>query len=539
MRSRVVVQARTTSSRLPGKAMLTVAGLPAAVLCARRAANTGLPVVLATSSDPTDDALAEAAAAAGIRVSRGPLHDVLARFAHAVDDLPDDAVVVRLTADNLFPDGAFVEDALRSFVVSDADYGTTMGPGDRLPYGVVCEVVRAAALRRAHAEATARADREHVLPWVRRTLRAATLSVGAPEDWADLRASVDTFDDWLRVVRVFAGTDPVTVPWAELCRRLRALAPEGRLPRTLPFSRLSLGTAQLGLPYGVANASGRPDEAAAAEILDRAHAAGVTLLDTAAAYGDAEARIGAWLESRRPAEVAVVTKLLPLADLPDDAPEATVRAHVEASVLRSCVRLGRPRLDGLLLHRWRHARSHGGAVWRALQGLRDEGRIGRLGASVASPAEALEALATPEVAFVQLPLNLLDRRWRSAGVPERRGERPDVVVQARSVYLQGLLVGAPTRWPSVQGYDVRGLPARLDALARSLGRAGRADLACAYVRAQGWVDTLVVGAETPAQVDANVALFRAPPLDPDACRAVEEALPDAPARLLDPSQWWT
>ena len=80
----VVVQARLASARLPAKALLPLGGVPSFVLCARRAANAGLVVVVATSVEATDQGLVDAARAAGIQVVRGAHDDVLARFAAAV-----------------------------------------------------------------------------------------------------------------------------------------------------------------------------------------------------------------------------------------------------------------------------------------------------------------------------------------------------------------------------------------------------------------------------------------------------------------------
>src|SRR5690349_24219800 len=104
-RVRVVMQARTSSSRLPGKAMLPIAGVPMVVLAARRAGNQGHQVVVATSDESSDDDLADLCESDGLAVVRGPLDDVLGRFVIASEDLDDADVIVRLTADNVVPDG--------------------------------------------------------------------------------------------------------------------------------------------------------------------------------------------------------------------------------------------------------------------------------------------------------------------------------------------------------------------------------------------------------------------------------------------------
>ena len=90
MKTVIIMQARSNSSRLPGKAMLPVSGYPSAVLAALRANNLGLETLVATSSEPSDDALADALGKHGICAVRGPSEDVLARYALAATELPED-----------------------------------------------------------------------------------------------------------------------------------------------------------------------------------------------------------------------------------------------------------------------------------------------------------------------------------------------------------------------------------------------------------------------------------------------------------------
>jgi len=543
----VVVQARLASTRLPAKALLPVAGLPSFVLCARRAANSGLRVVLATSTEPTDDALATAAQQAGIALVRGPLDDVLGRFVRACAGLSDEAVVVRLTADNMFPDGPFVAAMVDEFHRLGVDYLGSSAPVDGRPYGLSAEVFSASLLRRADAAATSAFDREHVTPWIRRQGRAAiSMQEHAPANWSRLRCTLDSFDDYARLLRVFDGeSDPIGVPWERLVERLAAVTPHGHEPRC-PFragrdgrvhSVLSLGTVQLGLSYGIANQGGLPDDAQAAALLHEAVEAGITALDTARAYGRSEQRIGALLSTGQRSRVGIVTKLDPLAGLPDDAAPQAVRDAVDASVFRSLHALRERTLDTLLLHRWGHHGAWGGAAWTRLLELRDEGAIQRLGASVATPAQAIAALADPHVQHLQCPVNVVDARWREPAFLAAIDKRPDVVVHARSTLLQGLLTLAPVHWPELPGYDREALGRLLDESVTALGRLDRSDLCLAYVRGLPWVDSLVVGMETIDQLHTNLSLAGRPPLSADERAWLEQRLPALPLELVDPSRW--
>jgi spore coat polysaccharide biosynthesis protein SpsF len=299
-------------------------------------------------------------------------------------------------------------------------------------------------------------------------------------------------------------------------------------------AKLVLGTAQLGMAYGAANRIGQPNAREAELILRSAASAGVRWIDTAAAYGSAEQRIGAALAGSK--SVSIVTKLAPLDEFDDASPTGTIRQAVVDSVRRSCTRLGTDRLEVLLLHRAHHLTWRGGVVWNAVKELRDEGAIYDLGVSVYTPEEALAALEDPDLRYLQLPFNAIDWRWRASGAIEAIGRCPHVTIHARSALLQGLLAGDPgARWP--QGIDRDELTASLMRLTHDLDRDSPADLCLAYVRAQPWIDGVVVGMETVNQLALNLALFSRPPLTENEIALVDTALPRATERLLNPALW--
>jgi aryl-alcohol dehydrogenase-like predicted oxidoreductase len=301
---------------------------------------------------------------------------------------------------------------------------------------------------------------------------------------------------------------------------------------------LILGTAQLGLPYGAANSTGLPPEDMAIALIRAAVRAGVTSIETARAYGDSERRIGLALGDPNLPQLAIVTKLDPMAEIPVDAPADQAVRAARASLAASREALRRDHLNVLLLHRAAHRTNWGGAVWDLLRGEREASRIGWLGVSVQSPSEAQAALEDPDVRHIQLPYNLLDRRWEESGAASALRRRSEVVVHARSILLQGLLAGSPqARWPVIPGVSGPDVLALLTQLARDLGRSSLTDLCIAFVRAQDWINGVTIGMETMEQLNTNLACFERAPLGPDQITAVRAALPSASERLLDPAQW--
>ncbi|MBI4143088.1 aldo/keto reductase, partial [Candidatus Uhrbacteria bacterium] len=261
------------------------------------------------------------------------------------------------------------------------------------------------------------------------------------------------------------------------------------------MGELILGTAQLGQAYGIANRAGQPDVTTARMIVTTAWEYGIRTFDTAPEYGDAEARLGdAFAAIGIVRDARVVTKLASDIDLDDlDA--------VVGNVERSRTRLGIPRFDGLLVRRtllpqWNTVR-------RALESLRDQGIVERVGISVYTPEEALQALALDDVTFIQVPTNILDRRFLMAGVFDRAqafGKR----IVVRSIFLQGLLTMRPE-----EATPIAGAHEALHSIRRVSEKLGVSPLALAlaYVRERCPDADVLIGAETPQQVSELAALW--------------------------------
>lgn len=295
-----------------------------------------------------------------------------------------------------------------------------------------------------------------------------------------------------------------------------------------------LGTAQLGLAYGRTNAVGNLSDEAALDLLEAAYASGVREIDTARAYGLSEQRIGEFVRAHGVRDLRILTKLSPLQDLTPEAGEADVASTVRQSLETSLANLHLDRLPVLMLHRPDHADAFGGAVLRELRRWREKGAIGALGASVNVPNELAQVMTHRDFEHIQLPYNLLDRRWPAALEKDAAGR----AFHVRSVFLQGLLANPQTAaWPDVPGYEPAALARSLEIAAERLKRRGVRDLAVAYVRGQAWIGGCVVGVERPEQLAENLRLFEQPPLTADEIALVREALPPVPSSLVEPWTW--
>lgn len=196
-RTVAVIQARVGSTRLPGKVLESIGdrSLLAWTVEGVQAILGLAAVVVATTVEAEDDVLAEAAAALGAEVHRGPVLDVLTRCYEAVAPFDPD-IVVRQTADNPFPDPWIAAAQVEALAAGELDYVGIAG----WPIGIAAEVCRMDAFSAAMHEATAAADREHVMPYLYshpERFRIGTLPRTEPgppggERW---RYTVDTPED--------------------------------------------------------------------------------------------------------------------------------------------------------------------------------------------------------------------------------------------------------------------------------------------------------------------------------------------------------
>ncbi len=292
---------------------------------------------------------------------------------------------------------------------------------------------------------------------------------------------------------------------------------------TLRPTWLSLGTASLGMDYGTVAPSRRPSDEAAEALLERAWALGVRTIDTARAYGSAEPRIGAWRQrlGRNP---FLVTKIPAL-------PDGVESKVLERSLQGSLEALRVDRVELCLLHR--AADLHRPGVAARLRGFAEAGVIGGFGVSAYAAIDVEAALGVEGLVALQAPASLLDRRLIDTGLLTR-ARAQGVLVFARSVFLQGALFIAPDRLPSFLR-PIAPTLTRLTSLAQC-GGISLAALSLASLRASGAIDSVVIGASSADEIEADVHLAETkiePALIDEACAAVR--IDDT--TCLDPRRW--
>ena len=294
-------------------------------------------------------------------------------------------------------------------------------------------------------------------------------------------------------------------------------------------ARFCLGTAQLGIDYGVANVHGRPDDQACDRLLSLAIERGVTVWDTARSYGDAEQRIGCFLK-RCPNRdsVRIVSKV----SMPPSY-ETKLIPWIGNEIDASRCALGVEQLEAWLVHDASMIADRGDELWDAMQAQVDRGATRSTGASVYDVTESRAVLARWHCTTIQVPMNLLDARFVVDG-QLRVCEQNGVTVFARSAMLQGVFALSPPDMPQ-RLLHLRGPLQRLwDLLDEQDLRP--LDVALPFVLSHPGVDFVVVGVDNAAQLEDNLARAEAA-LPYGLAMRLQQAFSNLDVDVLEPRRW--
>ncbi|MEM6499138.1 MAG: aldo/keto reductase [Pseudomonadota bacterium] len=225
------------------------------------------------------------------------------------------------------------------------------------------------------------------------------------------------------------------------------------------IERLWIGTVALGLPYGPSRSMATEQEAF--RILDTAIDLGVTAFDTAVAYGIAEDRIGAWIQSK-PQPLTICSKLPKARSHNQENGAAWVNQHIAESTRK----LGRPP-DYYICHVAKDFQF--APIREALMEAVETGRIGATGVSGYAPEDVIPALELPEAcALVQMPGSAIDHRYRSHPLTSRiKAQKCRLML--RSLFLQGALLMETSKLPDHLKSGLSPFITRLRQTAEDLG----------------------------------------------------------------------
>ena len=210
MTSAVIIQARMGSTRLPGKVLEDLAGMPVLWHVIQRVRQAALPdeILVATTTNPEDGRIKAACQGWGIRVFRGDPEDVLRRFYDGLlvleRDLGSIDYIVRVTADCPLIDPTVIDEVIRTAAAGTCDYVSNTDP-PTYPDGLDVEVISRPALVEACQKASLPSEREHVTPYIRNNPSSGKCNLRNREDLSGLRWTLDTAEDLRFIRRIYTA----------------------------------------------------------------------------------------------------------------------------------------------------------------------------------------------------------------------------------------------------------------------------------------------------------------------------------------------
>jgi aryl-alcohol dehydrogenase-like predicted oxidoreductase len=252
--------------------------------------------------------------------------------------------------------------------------------------------------------------------------------------------------------------------------------------------KLGLGTAQFGVKYGINNGLGKPDISVVNEIISCAIKHGISLIDTAAGYGDSEDVLGKSLPSDY--SFQIVTKTSQKIGLID-------------SVSASLKKMRIDQIYGVLIHDFSQFKSNP-RVWSDLLQLKFQGIIKKIGFSLYHPQE-LEILLDKNINFdiIQIPYNVFDQRFEPYFSSLKKA---GVEVHIRSVFLQGLVFKNPD---SIHPFfsPIQAKLNEIVSLSKAIGQSIQS-LCLNFVYSSDLVDRVIIGVDSVANLESNIAALK-------------------------------
>ena len=191
------------------------------------------------------------------------------------------------------------------------------------------------------------------------------------------------------------------------------------------ISKLSLGTVQFGLDYGIANSSGQPTQDSVNHIIEYLYNNKVNCFDTAQAYGNSEEVLGKAIKNK--SQLHVISKLK----------SDTFISNAIENVEESLQNLNISSLYALLLHDSELLYRWSDEYDQIIQELKNRDNIKYFGVSIYTNEDFELAINNKEIEFIQIPFNIFDQRAISQGWLEK-AKKHDKLIFIRSIFLQGL-----------------------------------------------------------------------------------------------------
>ncbi|MDY8138672.1 aldo/keto reductase [Aquimarina sp. 2201CG5-10] len=289
------------------------------------------------------------------------------------------------------------------------------------------------------------------------------------------------------------------------------------------INKLVLGTVQLGLNYGINNLQGRPSLDSSFNILRTAYNNGITIIDTAEAYGISQEVIGKFQQKNPSIQFEIITKLAANCIVP--------KGELLDHISNNCKILSANRLHGYMFHNYDNFKKNIN-LYDEILSARKDGIIEKAGISLYTNNEIEDIISNYDgFDFIQIPFNLLDNQYKRKTLLEK-AKNKGIEIHTRSVFLQGLFF---KKTEDLSDY-LKPLTPYLKLLnnIKEKSSVSIEALALQYALQKEYVDHVLIGVESEEQLINNIKICKEklsiPNDEIDLINVKEE-------EMLNPSNW--
>ena len=394
----------------------------------------------------------------------------------------------------------------------------------KVPYGLSVEAFKLGFLR--NVKCKDKNCNEHVTYNFK---KAKKYSYFSKINMGNLRCTIDTVDDYLRVVKAFENVnDPIRISWKKLCKNLYNNNIKKNDFKLKLGKKLILGCAQFGLKYGISN-SKRISKSEVKKIISFCDKIGINNFDTANSYGESERIIGKFLKVYNKKNIDTKIYL----DLKNLSPKMLTNSFKYK--FKNSYKYLRGNINNYYLHNITRNNEKFHILMKNLSLYHNKKFFLNRGISFDDYKDYEFFFENfKKIETIQLPLNILDNRWFG---DLDKIKRKNIRIIVRSIFLQGILTSKNIKWPKNIKIFKKNLLNKIELLIRRYDRLGMMDLCIAYVNSLKKIDKIIIGVNSFKQLTKLFYLFNLKPLSSKESIDLRKNFSQVNIRVIQPSKW--
>jgi spore coat polysaccharide biosynthesis protein SpsF len=533
----LILQSRQSSSRLPNKCLLPIKKKTLIEIIINRVKSPKYDLVVATSSDHSDDLLCNILEKTKIKIYRGSLLDVKKRILKLTKNLSDKHIIIRLTADNTFPDKKLIIKMLNFFKKEKKEYLFINQNANNVPYGLSVEIFKLKILR--NLKKNSWLDKEHVTINFPKRHNVFNNNLNINFNKKNHKCSVDTIEDYFLIKNFFEKcVNSINLDWEKLCyiffKKFYKLKKFFRITKSLNdiSNKLIIGTAQFGGLYGISNKI-QIAKADIKKIIYFCSKIGVRHYDTARDYKNSEKVFG---NLKLPKEKYLVdTKISNKVLLKGD----NFDLFFKKSFNESKFFLKEKKFNILYIHNLSENYLLNKKLLDYAVHLKKLNQIKYVGISI-SNFKDLEKIVNSnlikKINVVQLPFNIVDRSILKNNIINRL-KKNKIKIIIRSIFLQGLFFSPKKYWPKNIRYLYNIMNYKLINFVKKFNRDSVADLMVGFIKSFSFYNKIIVGFNDFSNFTEFYYYFNKPALKKKELALILSEFNNLPKELNNPFLW--